>query len=704
MFQPNPPTPKAMPDAELNAKIAQLQLQPDGLVAAMALIEEQSRIRQEDALEYSKWELASQMHAATSPAVETPQLQDPAFPAPAAASQTEPAVEVSTEPTVDIFASVSNEPVPPVVPAPAAPVVEPPVIQPPAAQQPAVENLDDIVAALNASYAAVATEPEQKAPEVISPVVDPPKEEISSSVTEQTPEPIDSPVVFSTPEIEPAERSWLEESEKDEEPFGRTGTSAAFSFSWLAVAGTPLALILAAVLKEAGASLSQSFIVLAGALFLTSIFASVGSMSAARASSSLTVVSRAAFGVWGNSLPATLMFFVKLFWSAALVYFATRVISPLIFNQPWFAGVAQSLIFPEEFTASLFVIAPILIISAVVAAIGGVVMLRLQQLTAIVSVIAVGVFAFFVSSTYSLLDLDRGEAMGLTSLIDLGLLLVAVFGFVVISISGDFARKLPQSTPGAKVFFLTFISTFFLPLIAGVLGLMWLFMAGDTLGSSFLTEMLATAAGSAPLWVFMIFVVALGVSIVQLISASLYSLSGSLIGLVRTPGWISQLVIVLAVTATVLVPSYLVAVTVLQESILELLLLAGVVAAAWIGIVVSDALARTRGYHEVSLTREYGFYGRVNASNSIGFLLAVALGYGYLDGGPQLSVWTGYLGNLTPDIFEIAGSNIGIAMAFGLAVLFPVILGIPRIRKQEHNLSELDQRREELKEFLDSAS
>jgi hypothetical protein len=94
----------------------------------------------------------------------------------------------------------------------------------------------------------------------------------------------------------------------------------------------------------------------------------------------------------------------------------------------------------------------------------------------------------------------------------------------------------------------------------------------------------------------------------------------------------------------------------------------------------------------------------VNVSNSIGFVLAIALGYGYLDGGPQLSVWTGYLGNLTPEIFELAGSNIGIAMAFGLAVLFPVILGIPRIRKQEHNLSELDQRREELKEFLDAAS
>jgi hypothetical protein len=85
-------------------------------------------------------------------------------------------------------------------------------------------------------------------------------------------------------------------------------------------------------------------------------------------------------------------------------------------------------------------------------------------------------------------------------------------------------------------------------------------------------------------------------------------------------------------------------------------------------------------------------------------LLAVALGFGYLNGGPQLSSWTGYLGDLTPEIFELAGSNIGIAMAFGLAALLPVVLGIPRIKKQERNLAELDQRRQELKEFLDATA
>jgi purine-cytosine permease-like protein len=677
-----------MPDAELNAKIAELQLQPDGLVAAMALIEEQSTLRQEDALDLSKWELASQMHAATTPAPEPEQLQDPA-------------TSFKQEPIVDIFAKEEPSFLPPTVQPlpPKVPLAAPTPIAP------AAENLDEIVAALNASYAEVATEPEtvpakQREPEPVA------ASSGYAAEPELLPKPIESPVEPSQTSPEDSSQNLMEEDaeDSDEEVFETTGTPTAFSFSWLAVSGTPLALVLAAVIKEAGASLAQSFIVLAAALVLTSILASVGSMAAARASSSLTLVSRAAFGVWGNSLPAFLMLLAKLFWAAAFIYFASRIISPLISNQPWFADVAGSLVIPAEITAAIFVLGPLVIISGVAAGIGGVLMLRLQQLTSVLSIIAIGVFVYFVANSYSLLDLDRGEPITQTSLIDLGFLLVAIFGFATVSLSGDFARKLPSETPGAKVFFLTFISTLFLPVIAGGLGLMWLFMAEDSLGSSFINEVLATVASSAPVWVFVIFVVALGVSVVQLISAAFYSVSGSMIGLVKMPAWVSQLLLVVAVLATVLVPSYLVAVSVLQESIVELLLLTAVVAAAWLGIIVSDALARTRGYHEVSLTREYGFYGRINYANILGFVLAIALGFGYLNGGPQLSVWTGYLGNLTPEIFDLVGSNIGIAMAFGFAALFPVIFGIPRIRRQEQNLSELDQRREELKQFLDAAS
>ena len=697
MFQPNPPAPKAMPDEQLNAKIAELQLQPDGLVAAMALIEEQSRLRQEDALELSKWQLEAQMHAATAPAPLEPNvLQDPAVSPPPA-------------PTPTPIAAVASEPVPSQPVAPESTPIEPLVDSTPTYSTPtaAPERIEDIVAALNASYAEVATEPDSSTPAVAqtpaapAPVVEQPVVEVQENLTE--PEPVASSVSVAATESESERAFDNEDSSSEEEEVGPTQTGFALSWSWLALAATPLALVVAAIIKDSGASLAQSVILLATVLFATSFLAAVGSMAAVRASSSLTVVSRAAFGVWGNALPATLMLLAKLFWAAAFVYFASRVISPLIFNQPGFASVAERLIFPAEFTASLFVLVPLVVSGAIIAAVGGQVVLRLQQSTAIVTVIGLGTFVYFVASSYSLQDLPQGEAIPAASLIDLGLFALALFGFAVLSFSGDFARKLPADTPGSKVFFLSFVSTLFLPLLTGVLGLLWLFMAGDTLGNSFTNEVLATVAASAPVWVFVIFVVAVGLSLLYLVIASLYSLSGNLIGVARIPGWAAALIGAVLVLIAVLVPSLLVAVSTLHESVLELVILAAVVAAAWAGIFISDALARTRGYHEVSLTREYGFYGRFNLANTFGFVLAVALGFGYVNGGPQLSSWSGYLGDLTPQIFEIAGSNIGIAMAFGLAALFPVIFGIPRIKKQERNLAELDQRRQELKEFLDAA-
>ena len=703
MFQPNPPTPRAMPDAQLNEKIAELQLQPDGLVAAMALIEEQSKLRQEDALEYSRWQLEVQMQAVSEPATE--QLSDPAQPQ----SHTDlEAKEPSTEQldrfeeqVADILASV----------APAEPQF-PDAQSTPAASKP-TENIEDIVAALNASYAEVATAPEQ-----VQSSVEVVEVEIFESVVEieplqqdepaSEPEPVAAVVSNQTvsEETEPSTPTDLD-SEKVQEATDSqslpTRSGFALSWSWLAVFTSPLSLVLASFIHASGASLAQSVILLASALVLSSLFAAVGAMASTRATNSITTVSRAAFGVWGNALPAVAILFAKLFWTAALVFFASRIISPLIFNQPWFAGVAERLIFPGEFTASLFVLIPMVAVAAVFAAFGGVVLLRLQQLTAVFAVIGVGAFAYFVFSSYSLQDLARGEAIAGSTLIDLGFMVFSLFGFAVFTASGDIARKLPVETPSSKVFFISFVSTLFVPLITGVLGLMWLFMAGDTLGSSFTDEVLATVAGSAPVWVFVLFAVAIGLSLTQLSSAFLYSLSGTFAALVRVPNWVSQLILSVLVLVAVLVPSFSVTASTLQESVAELFILTAVVLAAWSGIFLSDALARTRGYHEVSLTREYGFYGRANVANLFGFVAAVALGFGYVNGGPQLSSWTGYLGDLTPEIFELAGSNIGIVMAFGLAALFPVVLGIPRIRKQESNLAELDQRRQELREFLDAA-
>ena len=679
MESPTPPTPRSMSDEELNAEVMRLQSQPDGLMAAMALIEAQNLLRQQDSFAYSQWQLQAQMQAASAPA----EVREP-------------------EPK-------AAEPDPIIVPAPA---VTPAPVLPPAAPVPAVAqetSVDEIVAALNRNYVNAETKDEiteDEAPAPLSPPVPalaPESKKISfdqliSGEEESVNDPLPSPA-------ETSDQTELAEDEAQAIGVARTKTSAALSWSWISIASSPLVLVLAAFLKESGASLAQSLIVIAGLIVTTAVLAGIGSVAAKRGSSPIGVVSRAAFGVWGNVLPAVVMLLVKIIWSIALLIFGARILSPLLASQPWFAVISSQFVFPAEFTALMLTTIPMVMISALVAGFGGIAMLRSQQLVGAFSLIGILGIGFFVFSTNSILDLQQGELLAAPALIDLAIFSFMLFGFTVFSQSGDFARKLPVETPGAKVFFLSFVSTLFIPLAVGVMGVLWIFMAEESFGLLLTDQLIPTIAAAAPIWVFIGFVVAVGLSALQLLANSIYSLAGSLASVgAKLPGAVSVLLLSIVLLAGTLVSSMLLATSSVLAMLIELLVLVSVVAASYSGIVVADALIRSRDYHEVSLTRDYGFYGRFNFANLTGFILAVALGFGYLNGTGLLSSWTGYLGDFTPAIFDVAGSNIGIAMAFGLAILFPVLFGIPRIKKQEVKLVELDERREELKEYLDTAS
>ena len=680
MESPTPPTPRSMSDDELNAEVMRLQSQPDGLMAAMALIEAQNLLRQQDSFAYSQWQLQAQMQAASAPPiVSEPEPQTPAQVFPEA---------ITPEPAI--------------VPAPAVAIV-PPVVNPTEVSSlaPAVSEtaVDDIVAALNRNYENAETD-QSVATELAEPV--PVVQNDPVGFVE--PEPIAS---LPTVEVEISSEPELAEDEQAIEvtEVSRTKTSAALSWSWISVASSPLVLVLAAFLKESGASLAQALVVIAGLIVTTAVFAGIGSVAAKRGSSPIAVVSRAAFGVWGNVLPAIVMLLVKIVWSIALLIFGARILSPLISSQPWFAVISAQFVFPAEFTALMLTAIPMVLISSLVAGFGGIAMLRAQQVAGAFSLIGILGIGYFVFSANSILDLQQGQLLGAPALIDLAIFCFVLFGFTVFSQSGDFARKLPVETPGAKVFFLSFVSTLFIPLMVGVMGVLWIFMAEDSFGLLLTDQLIPTIAAAAPIWVFIGFVVAVGLSVLQLLANSIYSLAGALASVAaKIPGAISVLLLAIVLLAGTLGSSMLLATSSVLAILIELLILVSVVAASYTGIVIADALIRRRDYHEVSLTRDYGFYGRFNFANLIGFILATALGFGYLNGTGALSFWAGYLGDFTPSIFDFAGSNIGIAMAFGLAILFPVLFGIPRIKNQETKLAELDERREELKEYLDTAN
>jgi purine-cytosine permease-like protein len=663
-----------MSDDELNAEVMRLQSQPDGLMAAMALIEAQNLLRQQDSFAYSQWQLQAQMQAATAP-VEKHEPES-----------------ITTQPETP--APVIREAVP----------QEPVVELPPVATVVNESNVEDIVAALNRNYASAATEePVASEPQEIH------QDSKSNLVTEELPNEVEPSPVASVPTMT-SEIAVHADQENPEPPtervsVSRTKTSAAFSWSWISIASSPLVLVLAAFLKESGASFAQSLVVISGLIISAAVLAGVGAVAAKRGSSPIGVVSRAAFGVWGNVFPGILMLLIKIVWSISLLIFGARILSPLISNQPWFAPLSMQFVFPAEFTALLLTAVPMVIVATLVAGFGGITMLRSQQITAGFSIIGVAAIGYFVFSSNSILDLQQGEMLGGPALLDLAVFSFALFGFTVFSQSGDFARKLPVETPGAKVFFLSFVSTLFIPLAVGVMGVLWVFMAEDGFGVLLTSQLLPSIAAVAPLWIFVALVVAVGLSVLQLVSSSIYSLAGSLASIgARLPGALSVLLFSVVLLAGALISSMLLGTSSLLALLIEVLTLSSVVAAAFTGIVLADALIRSRDYHEVSLTRDYGFYGRFNVANTIGFILASAVGFGYLNGTGTLSFWAGYIGDFTPAIFDVAGSYIGIAMAFGLAVVFPVVFGIPRIKGQEVKLMELDERREELKEYLATAN
>jgi purine-cytosine permease-like protein len=683
MESPTPPTPRSMSDDELNAEVMRLQSQPDGLMAAMALIEAQNLLRQQDSFAYSQWQLQAQMQAASAPA----DLREP-------------------EPQ-------AAEPDPIIAPA-APPVVNPVAVAPAVSPVPAIAqeaSVDEIVAALNRNYVNAGTNEDNFENEVSAPLsppvpaLAPASKQISfdqlisgeeESLADVSPNPTETPV-----------QTELAEDEDENQVIGvsRTRKAAALSWSWISIASSPLVLVLAAFLKESGASLAQSLVVIAGLIVMTAVLAGIGSVAAKRGSSPIAVVSRAAFGVWGNVFPAIAMLLVKVIWSIALLIFGARIMSPLMSIQPWFTAISAQFVFPAEFTALMLTAIPMVLIASLIAGFGGIAMLRAQQLAGAFSLVGIVGIGYFVFSANSILDLQQGELLGAPSLIDLAIFCFVLFGFTVFSQSGDFARKLPVETPGAKVFFLSFVSTLFIPLAVGVMGVLWIFMAEESFGLLLTDQLIPTMAAAAPIWVFIGLVVAVGLSVLQLLANSVYSLAGALASTgAKLPGAVAVLLLSILLLAGTLVSSVLLATSSALALLVELLILVSVVAASYTGIVVADALIRSRDYHEVSLTRDYGFYGRFNFVNLIGFILAIALGFGYLNGAGILSFWAGYLGDFTPAIFDVAGSNIGIAMAFGLAILFPVLFGIPRIRKQEIKLAELDERREELKEYLDTAN
>jgi purine-cytosine permease-like protein len=696
-----PPARRSMTDAEIHEALGNAQADEAGITAAMELLETQAQLRDIEKMELSAWVL--EMERIGSPEALL-------------------AVENADRAAKGL-----------------APLDQPTI------KQPVVEPIEDAVARLNALYANSAGAPEEpvlvpqeeteevveieeellsetQETELVSANIDDvdsferllaadtvvgAEEEITALEEQLADELLDdaqiSPVGFSVVEKDPGvefvSESQLEALSLESTPkVNRRSRASSQFWAWLALSGSVFPLGLAWYINSIGITFAQGALAIFLGSLASAAVVSIGALAGKRSGLPTVLLSRAAFGVFANAAPGAVLTVARIFWTIAMV--ATILL--LGFD---FSGLTPT---SFELNSSSTIIGgsviAVVLAAVVLAVFGGIVLFRSQQLAGILGLLTLIVLIALKISSIDFGKLNESEPSSWQDTFAVAVLTFCIFGLVWTSAGADFARKLAITARGASVVGWGALSLALVPALVGAFGLA-LFstvnVRSNTLSSAGFYSSTFFQDFST-IYEPMLGYLALGsalVSSIVVLAMSLYSTNLSLhsIGAKLPPLLAQPLLGVLGLVGASAVVYFI---TDAWGLLSDLAIFIAVPVAAWSGIFVSDILIRRIAYHEISLSRGYGFYKSVNWVNLSGWAVATAIGYGliYLD--RDGFTWLGYLADFTVNKQFWATTSLGVVLAFAIGSLLPVLAGIPRIKRQEAEVLAIEARRDDLKEIF----
>ena len=107
--------------------------------------------------------------------------------------------------------------------------------------------------------------------------------------------------------------------------------------------------------------------------------------------------------------------------------------------------------------------------------------------------------------------------------------------------------------------------------------------------------------------------------------------------------------------------------------------------AAWAGLFGAEIMIRNRRFESRSLLRRGGVYADVRWPNLAAFVAIVVIGLGLTTGAVGWLGWEGYLFDAfgVSTSSPVASSDLGVIVALVLGLAFPIVAGVPAIRRQE---------------------
>src|SRR6201986_438697 len=455
----------------------------------------------------------------------------------------------------------------------------------------------------------------------------------------------------------------------------RKGHPRDLFWPWFAANISVLGLSYGAFVLGFGISLWQAVIVGVVGIFLSFLACGFISVAGKRGSAPTMVLSRAAFGVNGNKLPAVISWLLTVGWETVLVILATLATATVFKQLGWGGGNGTK------------VVALILVVGLTI--FGGVMgfdlIMRLQTVITIVTGIATVGFIALVADQihwHTVSAIHSGSAQAV-----IGALVFVMTGFGLgwVNVAADYSRYLPRRSSGAGVVWWTTFASSIAPVFLLLFGLL---LAGSS--SSLSTAIGADPIGALdqllPTWFLVPFAI---VAVLGLIGGSvldIYSSGLALLSLgVRVPRYVAALIDGVVMTLGSIYVVFFTTSFIGQFQ--GFLITLGVPIAAWCGIMLADIALRRRDYAEPELFTTRGRYGDIRWLPVLTVVVATALGWGLVTNGlASWLTWQGYL--LGP--FGLGGkngawafANLGVLIALALGFVVTIVFSRSTVRAEE---------------------
>lgn len=387
-----------------------------------------------------------------------------------------------------------------------------------------------------------------------------------------------------------------------------------------------------------------------------------------RAGAPTLVISRAAFGVDGNYLPAAISYLSFIGWEIVVTTLAVLATETVLLRLGLNGGNAA--------IAVSFVI--IAAIGVIISLLGHATILTVQK---VFTYLFGALTVVFIALEWGQIDwhkvanLPSGSFAGLIGGISI---IMAGLGIGYVNGGADYTRYLPKNASGRGIVGWT---TFGASLPQVILMIFGLFLTANNATLATTSNPIGALAKPLPTWFLVPYMIAAAGGLIAATLVNMYSSGLSLMALgVRLPRYKTVLVDAALMVAGC---TYLLFFASNFFAPLEgFLVTLGVPLAAWVAIFIIDMfLFHRESYVERDFYRRDGVYGAFGFPALTALIVATVIGLGLVTSTSSAFRWVGYfLGPFGGKTGAIGSSSIGIIIAFVIAGLIYTGLALARAR------------------------